>query len=88
MVLDAGQDEIRLQDLSPELFADSNTSAFSSSEGDDAEKDRILQALRKCDGNQSKAAALLGMHRNTMGNKIRHYGLNRYSATGEGKGNG
>jgi two-component system nitrogen regulation response regulator GlnG len=35
------------------------------------EKTIIRHALRRCDGNQSQAADLLGLHRNTLRNKIR-----------------
>jgi len=36
-----------------------------------SEKERIEEALRSSDGNQSKASKLLGMHRNTLRNKIK-----------------
>lgn len=39
------------------------------------EKEIILQALEETRGNQSQAARLLGMNRNTLRNKIRLYGL-------------
>lgn len=32
--------------------------------------------LRHCQGNQSRAAQLLGMNRATLRKKLRHYGLN------------
>jgi len=40
-----------------------------------AEKPLIECALACCDGNQSKAAAWLGIHRNTLLSKMRSHGL-------------
>jgi two-component system nitrogen regulation response regulator GlnG len=40
-----------------------------------AEKAVIRHALHRCRGNQSEAAALLGLHRNTLRNKLRELGL-------------
>ena len=39
------------------------------------EKPLLLFALRRCDGNQSAAAELLGMNRNTLRRKLQDYGL-------------
>ncbi|MDY0004133.1 MAG: sigma 54-interacting transcriptional regulator [Polyangia bacterium] len=39
------------------------------------EKKAIQDALRQAHGNQSEAAKILGIHRNTLGNKIRKYGI-------------
>ena len=41
-----------------------------------AERAAVRFALERCRGNQSEAAALLGLHRNTLRNKIRELGLN------------
>jgi DNA-binding protein Fis len=35
----------------------------------------IMQVLQAHNGNQSRAAAALGMHRNTLRNKLRRLGL-------------
>jgi DNA-binding NtrC family response regulator len=43
----------------------------------DLEKQRILQALEECGGNQSRAARLLGMSRNTLLSRLDDYGLPR-----------
>ena len=40
------------------------------------EKKFILSALAKTGGNQSRAAEVLGLHRNTLGRKIGQYKLN------------
>jgi Fis family transcriptional regulator, factor for inversion stimulation protein len=40
------------------------------------EKKFIQYALRKTEGNQSKAAKILGVHRNTLGRKIVQHNLN------------
>jgi len=39
------------------------------------EKKHIKDALRQVRGNQSEAAKLLGIHRNTLANKLRKYGI-------------
>ena len=38
----------------------------------------IERALRECGGNVSKTAQRIGMHRNTLAQKIRLYGINRH----------
>ena len=43
------------------------------------EKKFILNALAKTGGNQTKAAAVLGLHRNTLSRKIGQYKLNSRS---------
>ncbi len=35
----------------------------------------FTEVLRHCDGNQSRAAAMLGIHRATLRKKLRDYGL-------------
>ncbi len=39
------------------------------------EKDTILQALAQCHGNKKKAATMLGIHRPTLYNKMKRYGI-------------
>ena len=39
------------------------------------EKENLIQALRQCGGNQSKAARLLGINRVTVWNRIKKYGI-------------
>jgi len=43
---------------------------------DEFEKKFIQSALTKTDGNQSKAARILGVHRNTLNRKILQHKLN------------
>jgi len=38
----------------------------------------IERALRECEGNVSKTAQRIGMHRNTLAQKIRLYQINRH----------
>ncbi|MEW6106848.1 MAG: helix-turn-helix domain-containing protein [Bacillota bacterium] len=41
------------------------------------EHEHILRVLKQCSWNQSKAAWVLGVHRNTLRKKIKEYGLER-----------
>ena len=41
------------------------------------EKLFIVRALRESDGNLSRAAGILGVHRNTLSKKIREYEIRR-----------
>ena len=36
----------------------------------------FIEVLNHCDGNQSRAAGMLGIHRATLRRKLREYGLN------------
>jgi DNA-binding NtrC family response regulator len=47
------------------------------SELDALERQRIIEALAQCNGNQTKAAALLGTSRRALINRIEAYGLPR-----------
>ncbi len=42
---------------------------------EDVEREHIIRILDYCEGNQSEAARILGLHRNTLRNKIKEYGL-------------
>ena len=44
---------------------------------DDFERQRILDALEQCAGNQSRAAKLLGISRNTLIMRLKTYGIRR-----------
>jgi DNA-binding NtrC family response regulator len=54
---------------SPEPVADAGSSL------QNAEKETILRALRDAGGNQTRAAAALGMGRNTLWRKMKKYGI-------------
>lgn len=41
----------------------------------EVERPLLVLALKACEGNQLKAAALLGLNRNTLRKKIRQHGL-------------
>ncbi len=49
---------------------------------DDFERQRILDALEQCAGNQSRAAKLLGISRNTLIQRLKTYGIRRPRAPG------
>ncbi|MCW8132925.1 MAG: sigma-54-dependent Fis family transcriptional regulator [Planctomycetota bacterium] len=80
MLKDMNQPEIIVQDLPPEILAlkaagDENSPPPIDFGDELKEKERFIQALQKCQWNQSKAARLLGCHRNTIRNRIRYYGI-------------
>lgn len=52
---------------------------------DRVEKELIAQVLEACDGTQTKAAARLGINRNTLHKKIKDYGLDSPGDAGEKK---
>ena len=41
----------------------------------EVEKEHIRRVLKQCRGNQVHAAKILGIHRNTLRNKLEEYGL-------------
>jgi DNA-binding NtrC family response regulator len=47
---------------------------------DEFEKRFIQNALTKTGGNQTKAAVVLGVHRNTLNRKIAHHKLNGHGS--------
>ena len=55
--------------------APQSVSADSSSAVGPEEKAQLIEALRKADGNQSRAAGILGVHRMTVFNRMRKYGI-------------
>lgn len=50
----------------------------------DFEKKYISRVLERVKGNQSRAARLLGMHRNTLSRKMTEYNLERPNGNGNG----
>jgi DNA-binding NtrC family response regulator len=50
------------------------------------EKQKILDALEKCAGNQSRAAKMLGIGRRTLIDKLDAYGLPRPRKGRDGEG--
>jgi DNA-binding NtrC family response regulator len=82
VVLCAG-DAILPKDLPPSLRAPARASASDRGAGPLAgelkalERARISEALERCDGNQSRAAELLGMPRRTLISRLAEFGLAR-----------
>ncbi|MFT3916375.1 MAG: sigma-54 dependent transcriptional regulator [Anaeromyxobacteraceae bacterium] len=84
-ILHAGADEIRPEHLSPEMrrtpaprkAADKLVPSISE-EGlvlDDVERKLIVEAMERAAGNQSKAARLLGVSRDTLRYRLKKYGI-------------
>jgi len=61
--------EIQAPDLAPSLRASAPVSFL------DAERETLIEALRRCNGNKAEAARMLGIHRGTIYVKIRQFGL-------------
>jgi len=70
MLLSPEQRDLRVNNLPMEIIASTN-------DGRDAEQQRLQleRVLRQCNGNQSEAAKLMGVHRNTIRTRIRQFGL-------------
>jgi two-component system response regulator AtoC len=74
----ARADVIRIEHLPPQIGLDGQARrAGLRGELDDIERQRILGALAQCDGNQSRAAKLLGMPRRTFLNRLDEYDIER-----------
>jgi transcriptional regulator with PAS, ATPase and Fis domain len=61
--------------LPPVLQAASSVSSSATLNLDDRERESILAALKQSHGNKKKAATLLGIHRPTLYNKMKRYGI-------------
>jgi PAS domain S-box-containing protein len=57
------------------IETDSSVYEFSKPENF-AEKEELIRALRRCNGNQTRAARLLGINRVTVWNRMKKYGIN------------
>ncbi len=74
----AQEPELREQDFSLDL-----TTAAAGPAGrslDEIEKAHILRVLEECNGNQTRAAEVLGVDRVTLHNKLKRYGWSRNGA--------
>jgi transcriptional regulator of acetoin/glycerol metabolism len=63
------QSTLKTETVPHNAAADANGTAGSE------EKAQLIEALRKAGGNQSRAAAILGVHRMTVFNRMRKYGI-------------
>lgn len=78
MLIDDTQMELTVRDLPAELVRVDRghvTTDGPARSREHHERERLIKALSQAQGNQSKAAELLGCHRNTVRAKIRHYGI-------------
>ena len=80
LVAESGLVEIRhlpsqLQSALETETASHNSTVDSSAAVGPEEKAQLIEALRKANGNQSRAAGILGVHRMTVFNRMRKYGI-------------
>jgi len=72
IILSSGE-TILFEDLPPYLQPSLSREKSSSSSLEEVEKKLILDTLRAVKGNQTRAAELLGIHRNTLRRKLKRY---------------
>lgn len=68
---------ISASDLPLDRMTAKRANATTERPADDPERERILQALRDCAGNQTRAAKLLGISRRTLLHRLDEYGIER-----------
>ncbi|MGB5749778.1 MAG: sigma 54-interacting transcriptional regulator [Desulfobacterales bacterium] len=66
-------EQMHLNAHDPESTGESQT--FLSSSGDISDKNALIEALKKSNGNQSQAARILGINRVTVWNRMKKYGI-------------
>jgi two-component system response regulator AtoC len=76
-VLLCNGNEITLDHLPPTTGSGASKTGDHRAVDPDPERQRILDALDKCAGNQTRAARLLGISRNTLLARLDAYGINR-----------
>ena len=76
MLLSPDQDELDVRNLPPEILASGSGDGLAIDGAQKKEKEELIRALKQCNGNQTEAARLLGLHRNTVRTRIRFFGLN------------
>jgi len=74
MLLDPRSDRLGVPDLPRELaVVPKDGSELSELEA--VERDQIVSALKRANGNKSKASEMLGIHRNTIAQRMRYFGI-------------
>jgi two-component system, NtrC family, response regulator AtoC len=74
MLLDPGSGRLAVSDLPKELTVAPKANG-ELSELEVVERDQMINALQRASGNKSKAAELLGIHRNTIALRMRYFGI-------------
>ncbi len=62
---------IRLEDLPPEIWGNGDTARVAGA----SERERLVEALRRAEGNRAEAARILGIGRSTLYRKLAMHGL-------------
>ena len=75
-LLDLGDIPPQFQEMKASNFGESSRTHLTTKQNDPPEKTQLIDALRMTGGNQSQAARLLGVHRMTVFNRMRKYGVN------------
>jgi two-component system, NtrC family, response regulator HydG len=78
----AHEPEITADDLSIPKTATAPVDVPEGSSLQDVERDYILRVIDECEGNQTRAAKILGIDRVTLHNKLKSYGWSRDNALG------
>ena len=75
MLLSPDQEQLTARNLPAEIAAAGSTPPAKPNVDENAEKEELIRVLRQCQGNQTEAARILGVHRNTVRTRMRYFGM-------------